>query len=103
RDIYRLRLEEISFFIVLLFVCSFGLKLVWNYAFKGFNFVPRLKFVQAFCVSLLFGVLMLLILTMISGIREVLTPDPGDIRELPTGLMTPRKNRPDVAASNICG
>src|SRR6185503_8361956 len=75
RDIYRLRLEEISFFIVLLFVCSFGLKLVWNYAFKGFNFVPRLKFVQAFCVSLLFGVLMLLILTMISGIREVLTPD----------------------------
>lgn len=74
RDIYRLRLEEISFFIVLLLVCALVLKLLWNYAFKGFNSVPRLKYLQALCASLLFGLVMLLILTMISGIREVLTP-----------------------------
>jgi hypothetical protein len=74
RDIYRLRLEEISYFIVLLLVCAFVLKLLWNYAFKGFNSIPRLKYFQALCASLLFGLIMLLLLTMISGIREVLTP-----------------------------
>lgn len=75
RDISRLRLEEISFFIVLLVVCTFALKLLWNHAFKGIAAVPRLRFVQAFSVALLLGLAMLLILTMISGIREVLTPE----------------------------
>lgn len=74
RDVVRLRLEEISFFIVLLIVCSFAFQLLWNFAFKGFRAIPRLKFRQALCLALLFGLMMLLILTMISGIREVLTP-----------------------------
>ncbi|MEO7676095.1 MAG: hypothetical protein ABIV39_04945 [Verrucomicrobiota bacterium] len=74
RDIYRLRLEEISFFIVLFLTCAFLFKLLWNYAIKGFSFLPRLKYLQALCLSVLFGLLTLLILTMISGIREVLTP-----------------------------
>ena len=74
RDIYRLRLEEISFFILVFLGCAVALKLLWNYAFKGFDAIPRLKFLQALCVALLFGLVMLLVLTMISGIREVLTP-----------------------------
>ncbi len=74
RDIYRLRLEEISFFLFLLILCAFVFQLLWNYAIKGFSFLPRLKFRQACCLTLLFGLAMLLILTMISGIREVLTP-----------------------------
>lgn len=74
RDIYRLRLEEISFFVFLLLVCGLVLKAVWNYAFQGFAAIPKLKYLQALCISLLFGLVMLLILTMISGIREVLTP-----------------------------
>lgn len=74
RDIYRLRLEEISFFIVLLLFCSFLFQLLWNYAVKGFSFLPQLKFLQSLCLSVVFGLLTLLILTMISGVREVLTP-----------------------------
>lgn len=73
-DIYRLRLEEISFLLFLLLGCAFFIKLLWNYAFKGFASIPRIKFLQAVAVSILFGLVMLLILTMISGIREVLTP-----------------------------
>lgn len=73
-DVYRIRLEELSFFIVLLLTCSFIFKLVWNHATKGFSFLPRLKFLQALCMSLIFGLTTLLILTMISGIREVLSP-----------------------------
>jgi len=75
RDIYRLRLEEISFFVLLFLVCSLSFQLLWNHAVKGFQFLPRLKFTQALCLSLLFGLATLLILTMISGIREVLTPE----------------------------
>ena len=73
-DLYRLRLQEISFFLVLLLVCALVLKFLWNNSFKGFASVPRLKFLQALCAALLFGLVMLLVLTMISGIREVLTP-----------------------------
>ena len=75
RDIYRLRLEEISFFLVLLLVCAFLVRLLWNHAFKGMPAVPRLGFLQSLSASILFGLLTLLILTMISGIREVLTPE----------------------------
>jgi hypothetical protein len=74
-DVYRIRLEDISFFIVLLLLCAFAFRLLWNYAFKDFSFLPKIKFRQALSMSLLLGLLMLLILTMISGIREVLTPD----------------------------
>lgn len=74
RDIYRLRFEEVSFFIVLLLVCAALFRLLWNHAVKGFTFLPRLKFRQSLCLSILLGLAMLLILAMISGIREVLTP-----------------------------
>jgi hypothetical protein len=74
RDIYRLRFEEISFFIFLLLVCSALFQLLWNHAVKGFAAVPQLKFGQSLCLSILLGLAMLLILAMISGIREVLTP-----------------------------
>src|SRR6184192_2962294 len=74
RDIYRLRFQELSFFIFLLLVCSLLFKVMWNYAAKGFSWLPRLNFRRALCLASLFGLVMLLILTMISGIREVLTP-----------------------------
>lgn len=75
KDIYRLRLEEISFFVFLLLICAFVFKLLWNHGTKGFTFLPRLKYLQALCLCVVFGLATLLILTMISGIREVLTPD----------------------------
>ncbi len=75
RDIYRMRLEEISFFVVLLFACVFVVKFLWNHAFKDSARVPRLKFTQSLCLTTLFGLSTLLVLTMISGIREVLTPE----------------------------
>lgn len=74
-DIYRLRLQQISFFILLLLVCSVLFQFLWNHAVKGFGFLPRLRFRQSFCLALLLGLGTLLILTMISGIREVLTPE----------------------------
>jgi len=74
RDIYRLRFQELSFFIFLLILCAFLFQLMWNHAAKGFSFLPSLNFRRSLCLVTLFGLLMLLILTMISGIRELLTP-----------------------------
>src|SRR5260221_1669102 len=73
-DIYRLRFQELSFFIFLLLLCAFLFQVMWNYAAKGFDFLPRLNLRRSLCLATLFGLLMLLVLTMISGIREVLTP-----------------------------
>lgn len=74
RDVYRLRFQEISFFVFLLLACSWLFQLTWNHAAKGFSFLPRLTYGRAFSLALLFGLGMLVVLTMISGIREVLTP-----------------------------
>jgi hypothetical protein len=74
RDVYRLRFQSLSFFLFLLFACAFLFQITWNYAAKGFRSIPRLNYWRALSLSFLLGLAMLLILTMISGIREVLTP-----------------------------
>lgn len=73
-DVYRIRIQDVSFFVFLLVISSWILKLLWNHVAKDFRMLPQIKFTQAFCLSTLLGLAMLLILTMISGIREVLTP-----------------------------
>lgn len=74
RDIYRLRFDQLSFFVFLLLTCALLFQLTWNYAAKGLPSIPKLNFKRALSLSFLLGLAMLLILTMISGIREVLTP-----------------------------
>lgn len=74
RDIYRTRFQDLSFFIFLLFACALLFQLTWNYGARGFPAIPKMNYWRALSLSFLFGLAMLLILTMISGIREVLTP-----------------------------
>jgi hypothetical protein len=73
-DVVRLRLEDISFFAVLLLVCALGIKLLWNHLAKGLPRLPRITFVRSLCLTALLSLLMLLVLSMISGARELLTP-----------------------------
>jgi hypothetical protein len=73
-DVVRLRLEDISFFAVLLLACALGLKLLWNQVAKGFSKLPRITFVRSLCLMSILSLLMLLVLSMISGARELLTP-----------------------------
>lgn len=74
-DFYETRLQDISMFLVVLVVCSAGLMFLWNVLARDFKSLPRLKYRHALALSVIFGLAMLLILTMISGIREVLTPE----------------------------
>ncbi len=74
-DFYETRLQDISMFLVVLLLCSAGLMGLWNVLARDFKSLPRLKYRHALALSVIFGLAMLLILTMISGIREVLTPE----------------------------
>ena len=73
-DVVRLRLEDISFFTVLLLACGLGIRFLWNYLAKDFPGWPKLTFGKALSLTALLSLLMLLVLSMISGARELLTP-----------------------------
>lgn len=73
-DVTRLRLEDISFFLFLLLLATFGIRFLWNSLAKDFPRLPRLTFRKSLNLTALLSLLMLLILVMISGARELLTP-----------------------------
>jgi hypothetical protein len=73
-EIARMRLQGISFFLVALLTSSGLIQLLWNYLRKDFSAMPRLTYGKALGVVGLWGLLFVLVLTMISGARELMTP-----------------------------
>lgn len=73
-DVVRLRLEDISFFTVALLLCGLGIKLLWNYVARDFPQWPRLTYGKALGLTALLSLFMVMVLSMISGARELLTP-----------------------------
>jgi len=73
-DVTALRLQTISFFLVAFLLSAWGLKGVWNVLQRDWPALPRLSYPAALGVTTLWGLLFVLVLTMISGTRELLTP-----------------------------
>ena len=73
-DATRMRIEELSFFFVVLLLCSLGVKAIWNLFARDFPKLPRIGFGRSLALTVLLGMFALLILSMISGARELLTP-----------------------------
>jgi hypothetical protein len=73
-DIAMMRLEAISFFLLCFLVCSWIVRGIWNSARKDFPRLPHLSYKRATGLVAIWGLLFLLVLTMISGARELLTP-----------------------------
>jgi hypothetical protein len=73
-EIAAMRLETISFFVVALLLCALCVQGIWNFLRRDFKSMPRLGYPQALGIVLLWGMLFLLVLTMISGARELMTP-----------------------------
>lgn len=73
-DVARLRFEVISFFGLALLIFAAMIQRLWNGLRKDFARLPRLSYLRALSVVLLWGLLFLLVLTMISGARELMTP-----------------------------
>ena len=71
---YSYRLQAISFFAVGLLLCSALVAFLWNYTKKDFPQLPSLSFRVAFAATTLWGLLFVIVLTMISGARELMTP-----------------------------
>ncbi|MEZ0229978.1 MAG: hypothetical protein ACAI25_15245 [Planctomycetota bacterium] len=73
-DVAALRVQAISFFLVVLLASAFAIQKIWNGLRKDFGSLPELSYKKALGLMVLWGLLFLLVLTMISGARELLTP-----------------------------
>lgn len=73
-DIARARLDALSFFLVTYLVICWVVKLLWNYLGKTFTVLPKLNYTRALGLVFLSGMMFYVVLTMISGARELLTP-----------------------------
>src|SRR5262245_49226726 len=73
-DIARMRIQTISFFLLGLLVSSKLIQWIWNSLSKDFTLLPRLSYFKALGVVTMWGFLFVLVLTMIAGARELMTP-----------------------------
>lgn len=73
-DVGHLRLSSISFFIMLILCSALGIRFLWNGVRGDFPRLPRISFRGALTGVLLWGLVFVVVLTMISGARELMTP-----------------------------
>lgn len=73
-DWAALRLETISFCLVLFFAAAFVVRWLWNSVAKDFPALPRLSYGHTLAALALWAALLAVVLTMIAGSRELMTP-----------------------------
>ncbi len=66
---------------------------LWNFVARDSGWLPRISLARAICVVLLWGSLFVVVLTMISGARELLTPGAWQKNGV-TYQLTPEVNAP---------
>ena len=88
-DIARQRVEVLSFFLLGLCTCAGVIRWVWNGLRKDFPVLPRLSYARALGLIVLWGLLFVLVLTMISGARELMTPGAWEKKGLTYKLVPP--------------
>jgi hypothetical protein len=69
-EIAQLRIETISFFLVAFLLCSAFVRAIWNGLRGDFPRLPDLTYRRAVMLVGIWGLLFLLVLTMISGARQ---------------------------------
>ncbi|MBA3685890.1 MAG: hypothetical protein H0W72_11715 [Planctomycetes bacterium] len=73
-EVAKFRFQSLSFFLVLLLVLAFVVWRIWNSLRADFPRLPALRFRAALGLMTLWGLLVLVVLTMISGARELMSP-----------------------------
>ena len=93
-DVARVRLEVVSFFLMGLLLSAGVVMAVWNLLRRDFTWLPWLSYAKACGVVILWGLLFVIVLTMISGARELMTPGAWEkngatykLREQPTAVV----------------
>lgn len=92
-DFARLRLETASFFLVGLLVSAAVVCWCWNLLARDFPRLPPLRYGGAFALVALWGLLFVIVLTMISGARELMTPGAW-VRQGMTYKLAPAEAKP---------
>ena len=73
-DLWAMRIQSISFFLLVLVLSALGVKWLWNYLRRDFAKLPHLTYLRSLSLVILLGLLFMVVLTMISGARELMTP-----------------------------
>ncbi len=68
------RLKGVSFFLMGVLLSALAVQYLWNHLAKDFKFLPVMSYFKALGAVTLWGLLFVLVLTMISGARELMTP-----------------------------
>jgi hypothetical protein len=68
------RLQAVSFFVVSVLVCAWLLRGLWSLLRRDWPALPALSYRGALVGTVLWGLLFVVVLTMISGARELMTP-----------------------------
>lgn len=66
-ELGKRRAEELSFFLVVFLLSAWGVQGLWNFLRRDFPRLPRLSYRGAVAAVLLWGLAMVVVLTMISG------------------------------------
>ncbi|HEX6986272.1 MAG TPA: hypothetical protein VF170_12900 [Planctomycetaceae bacterium] len=96
-DAAALRLETISFFLVAFLLAAWGVKGLWNLLRRDWPALPRLSYPAALGMTGLWGLLFVLVLTMIAGTRELLTPGAWEKRGVTYRLKKGEERVPPVS------
>jgi hypothetical protein len=73
-EIGEMRLQTISFFLLAFLLATFAVQGLWNWLRRDFDKLPKLTYRRSLALVTLWGLLFVLVLTMISGARELMTP-----------------------------
>ena len=73
-DVAALRLSGISFFIALILLAAWCVRYLWNTLRRDFQKLPQLDYRRSLALVLLLGLCFNVVLLMISGTRELMTP-----------------------------
>lgn len=68
------RWQALSFFTACVLLAAWGVKGLWNFVRRDFAWMPRLGYGRALGLVALWGLVFVVVLTMISGARELMTP-----------------------------
>jgi hypothetical protein len=91
------RLTAISFFLGGVFLCALLVCLLWNYLQRDFTWLPRLTVLKSLALVVLWGLLFVIVLTMISGARELMTPGAWRKQGFTYKLAEPEADRSEQA------
>ena len=96
-DLARLRLETLSFFLLVFLASAKLVQVLWNGLRNDFPRLPRLGYWRAAGLVGVWGLLFLVVLTMISGARELLTPGAWEKVGFTYRLAGPKAEEPPAA------